>query len=65
VQEGWSWTYRATEKYFAGISHSNILDGKFEINYYKGRVRFLRQDGRAMLDVSNPRELQLMVPESF
>jgi len=62
VQEGWSWTYRAVEKYYAGISSSNILTGKYEINYYKGRVRFLREDGKAMLGVSNPRELQLMVP---
>jgi hypothetical protein len=62
VQEGWSWTYQATEKLYAGNTESSRLNGKFEINYYKGRVRFLRQDGKAMLGVANPRELELMVP---
>src|SRR5258706_9473500 len=62
VQENWTWTYRAVEKFYAGVWKSNTLNGEYQLDYHKGRVQFLQQDGTALLGVANPREISLMVP---
>jgi len=60
--DNWTWTYRAVDKLYGGAYTSNTLNGIFEITYQNGRLRFLRESGRAMIAEHNPRELHLMVP---
>jgi Domain of unknown function (DUF4384) len=61
-KDGWSWTYRAVEKYYDGTWTSNMLNGDFEITLQGGRPKiFWLEDGQKS-QASNPGALNHMLP---